>query len=63
MPDKTEVINNSERLLMHLDEKSLAARLVRAHQNRDPAHPSASIKAVLQERIEQVRGSFDVTKD
>jgi hypothetical protein len=49
--------------LRHQDEKSLAARRVRAHQNRDPAHPSASMKAVLQERIEQVRSSFDVTKD
>jgi len=60
MPDKAEPKNNSERLLAHLEDGSLAARLVRAHHNRDPAHPE-SMKAVLLERLERVRGSIDGT--
>ena len=63
MPDKAEPMNNSERLLAHLEDSSLAARLVRAHRDRDPAHPAESIKAVLKEGLEQVRASIDDAED
>jgi len=63
MAGKAEPKNNSERLLTHLEDGSLAARLVRAHRNSDPAHRAESMKAVLQERLERVRGSIDGTED
>jgi hypothetical protein len=55
--------NNSERLLTHLEEDSLAARLVQSYCRRDPAKPIESMKAVLQERIQQVRDTIDRHKD
>jgi hypothetical protein len=63
MPGTADAKSNPERLLMRLEDSSLAARLVRAYQNRDQARPSESMKAVLQERIEQARASFDDAKD
>jgi hypothetical protein len=59
MSEKAEPKNNYDRLLMHLGDGSLAYRFVRAHRGRDIANPAESIKAVLRERLAQVRGSID----
>lgn len=59
MSDKAEPKNNSDRLLKHLKDGSLAARLVEAYRIRDAADPSESMKAVLRERLEQTREKID----
>jgi hypothetical protein len=59
MPEKAEPKNNYDRLMMHLEDGSLASRLVQAHRDRDIANPAESMKAVLRERLEQVRQSID----
>ena len=59
MPEKAEPKNNTDRLLTHLKDGSLAYLLVQAHRTRDIADPAESIKAVLRERLEQVRRSID----
>jgi len=63
MLDKVEPKNNPDDLLMHLEDGSLAARLVRAHGNCDPANPTESMKDIIQERLQQVRRSIDGTED
>ncbi len=62
MPEKAESKNNYDRLLTYLENGSLAYRLVQAHLDRDIANPAESIKAVLRERLEQVRRSIDDLK-
>ena len=59
MPEKAELKNNSDRLLTHLEDGSLAYRLVQAHRDRDIADPVEPMRAVLRERLEQVRASID----
>ena len=59
MLEKAEPKNNSDRLLTHLEDGSLAYRLVRAHCDRDIADPGESMKTVLRERLQRVRGSID----
>jgi hypothetical protein len=63
MPEKTEPMNNSDRLLKHLIEGSLAYRLVETHRDRDSTDPVKSIKAILQERLEQARRNIEHPKD
>lgn len=48
--------SNSERLLSHLEEDSLAARLVRAHGE---SNPREAMLAVIQERLAEVRADLD----
>jgi hypothetical protein len=62
-PDKPGPRSNSERLLTHLKDGSLAAQLVRAHGDRDPDQPEESMRAVLKERLEQERMGVDGTQD
>lgn len=62
MTEKAESMNNSDRLLKHLMEGSLAYRLVQTHRNHGSNDPAKSIKAVLQERLEQVRRNIDHSK-
>ncbi len=62
MSEKAEPMNNSDRLLKHLMEETLAHRLVQAHRDRDSADSAKSIKGVLQERLEQVRKNIDHPK-
>ena len=59
MPADPKEPNNIDRLLKHLKDGSLAARLVRAHHSPGTASPRESMAAVLKERLEQVRNSFD----
>jgi hypothetical protein len=59
MREKMEPRNNYDRLLTHLEDGSLAYRLVQAYRDRDITHPVGSMKAVLLERLEQVRGCID----
>lgn len=59
-PIETKPPANVERLLKHLMEGALAARLVHAHGTPERAE---SMKAVLFERLEQVRENLDGTKD
>ena len=56
---ETKRQDNIERLLKHLKEGSLAAKLVHAHGAPDPAE---SMKAVLRDRLQQVSGNFDGTE-
>ena len=63
MPDETDPIENVDRLLKRLKAESLAARLVRAHREPHPGVPAASMKAVLTERLEQVRAKLDGAAD
>lgn len=58
-PIDTKLPANVERLLKHLTEGSLAARLVHAHGTSDRAE---SMKAALIERLQQVRENLDGTK-
>jgi hypothetical protein len=58
-PDETKPEENVDRLLKHLKEDSFAARLVHAH--RAPGR-TASMMAVLTERLQQVRESLDGLK-
>lgn len=51
--DTSATLTNRDRLLQHLKEDSLAARLVRAQSN------AADLKAVLKERLDQVRHDLD----
>lgn len=62
MPEKVEPVNNSDRLLKHLDEASLAYRLVQAHRDRGTSDPAESIKSILQKRLDQVRRNLDHPK-
>lgn len=59
MPDEADPKDNVDRLLEQLEDNSLAARLVRAHRARQPGDPAASMKAVLAERLEQVKETLD----
>ena len=59
MPDEADPIDNVDRLLKHLKDDSLAARLVRAHRAPQPGDPAASMKAILAERLEQVKETLD----
>ena len=45
MPDEADPKDNVDRLLEHLKEDSLAARLVRAHRAPQAGDPAASMKA------------------
>ena len=62
MPEKSEPMNNSDRLLKYLKDGSLAYNLVQAHRNRETASPMESVNAVIQKRLEQVRKSIDNPK-
>lgn len=59
LSEKSEPNNNCDRLLTHLEDDSLAYRLVRAHRDRDITDPEESMKIVLRERLQRVRGSID----
>lgn len=63
MSDKAEPKNNYDRLLTYLEEGSLADQLVRAHRDYDAAHSVESMKAILRERLKQVRAGIDNPKD
>ncbi len=63
MPDKTEPMDNVDRLLKRLKDNSLAARLVRAHRTPKTDDPAASMKAILTERVEQIRAKLDGAAD
>ncbi len=62
MPDDTKSLDNLDRLLKHLKDGSLAARLVQAHRTPDTDDPAESMKAVLKERLEQVRNDLAGTE-
>ena len=47
MPDEADPKDNVDRLLEHLKDDSLAARLVRAHRAPQAGDPAASMKAQL----------------
>ena len=53
MPADPKEPNNIDRLLKHLKDGSLAARLVRAHHSPGTASPRESMAAVLKERLER----------
>lgn len=55
MTDEQDEPGNVDRLLTHLADDSLAARLVRAHGDDQAESPDESLKAILAERLERVR--------
>lgn len=56
-----EALSNSDRLLQHLKEGSLAARLVQAQ--RGAASPAEALKAVIRERLHQARKDLGGDQD
>jgi hypothetical protein len=58
-PDNTKSPDNFDRLLKHLKNGSLAARLVRAYHSAGTAGPGDSMMLVLKERLEEVKKSFE----
>lgn len=59
MPDEVNDESNIDRLLKHLKDESLASRLIRAHEASDGGEPVASMKAVLTERLDEVKGKLN----
>jgi len=59
MPDQTKPQDNIDRLLKHLKNGSLAARLVDARRTTGDGDPAQAMKAVLRERLAQVRIEID----
>lgn len=59
MTDEQDEPGNVDRLLTHLADDSLAARLVRAHGVGQPDSSTESLKAILAERLERVRKEID----
>lgn len=62
MTEKPDPKTNIGRLLMHLENGSLAYRFVKAGRDRDIGDPTESMKAVLRERLEEVRRDIDDPK-
>lgn len=60
--DKPKPQDNFDRLLKHLKDGSLAAHLVHAHRNPGTVAPAEAKKAILTDRLEQVRKDFAGTK-
>lgn len=50
---------NFERLLTHLGEDSLAAKLIEAYAGADGAGRAAAIRAVADDRLTQIKRSHD----
>jgi len=63
MPDEVNDESNVDRLLKHLKDESLAARLITAHEAPDGGEPVAAMKAVLTERLDEVKGKLDGATD
>ena len=59
MMDKAGQKDNFDHILTHLKDGSLAARLVQAYREPAQDDPVQSMRVVLLERLEQVRGSID----
>jgi len=59
MSEGGEPTHNTDRLLKRLNEGSFAYRLVQAHRDRGTTDQVESVRAVLRERLEQVRRSLD----
>lgn len=51
--------DNVARLLERLADNSLAARLVQAHRVADTATRASALKAILEDRLEEVRENLD----
>lgn len=59
MTQDPETKSNVTRLLTRLEHGSLAHRLVQAHHTADPMHAAERMKAVLRQRIEEVRDNLE----
>lgn len=62
MSDEAQPRNNYDRLLKHLKDGSLAARLVQAHRVAEAGGSLETMKAVLRERLAQMREKLDKIK-
>ena len=62
MSDKTKILGNVERLRNNLKDGSFGLALVDAHDKNMPKAREASIKAVLQARLDQLRAVDDNPK-
>jgi hypothetical protein len=63
MSEHSTADDNITRLLSHLDDHSLAARLVRAFRDPGMRTPAQAMMAILDARIEQLRDDFDRATD
>ena len=63
MSDEKDSMDNINRLLEHLDNGSLAARLVREYLEGQQHDPASGVKAALVERLEQIRKKLDGPTD
>ena len=62
MSDHPEPQRNLERLLEHLEEGSLAAKLVEAYRGSE-SDPSRNMKTVLEERLKKLKENLAGTED
>ena len=62
MTEETEPQDNPARLLSHLEEGSLAARLVEVYHSPQDMTSEEAIKAVLDERLEKVKADLARTE-
>lgn len=63
MPYEVGAEDNIDRLLKHLKVDSLATRLVQARKIPNGADPAIAMKAVLTDRLEQVKAKLDGAAD
>lgn len=62
MSDATTPATNIERLKKNLSDGSLAIRLVAAYESSDGEKRSEALKALLQNRLDQVRSALESPK-
>jgi hypothetical protein len=63
MLNETESPDNFDRLLKHLKDDSLAARIVRARRKPDTTDPAGAMKEVLRDRLAQLRKRIENPED
>jgi hypothetical protein len=63
MPDESNPMDNIQRLLAHLKDDSLAARLVGAYRDAQGHNPGEGLRAILTARLEQVKAELDGRAD
>lgn len=63
MLDDKSTEDNFERLLSHLKDGSLAAQLVARYQNPGEGTPAESLKQVILDRLDHVRGNLERSKN
>ena len=63
MPDDKSTEDNFDRLLSHLKDGSFAAQLVAGYRNPGEVTPAESLKQVILDRLDHVRGNLERSKN